>query len=102
MQRYYDRPARVEALIRKLGEVHLREASPLAKRETCEICHNKLEEAHNVNFLPNCGHAFHADCLRYVWLKPQETLGLVCFSCGASAEPQETLGGARFYSEFDF
>ena len=93
MQRHFDRPAQINALIGKLGVVNFSKASPLAGKENCEICQNKLDNSQPTNFLPNCGHAFHTDCLRYIWLKPQETLSLRCFTCSADAQPQENLGG---------
>ena len=95
LQRHLDRPAQVAALISKLGVVNFSKASPLAGKEACGICHNSLEDSQTAHFLPNCGHAFHADCLRFMWLKPQDTLALRCFTCGVDAEPQQTLGGER-------
>ena len=52
----------------------------------CSVCLSAIEEGAKVRPLPNCKHAFHAECID-LWLSSQTT----CPICRTGAEPQPTV-----------
>lgn len=76
-----------ESTIRSIPVLQYKKGEVGRSDSECCVCLNEFQEAEKVRVIPNCGHAFHIDCID-VWLQNNANCPLCRNPISAAASPK--------------